>query len=128
MWWLSAPGALVEPGLAAGLSLGPGEAEAGAGEEEAPAPGEVLETLTEVGGSHSPGGELAQAGHAGAGGGAGPSLGHSQHQLGRLETAACKQSASYQSAPLPSSLSREEERGGERRETLLQAAAGSPMS
>ena len=120
MWWLSAPGALVEPGLAAGLSLGPGEAEAGAGEEEAPAPGEVLETLTEVGGSHSPGGELAQAGHAGAGGGAGPSLGHSQHQLGRLETAACKQSESYQYAFLSPTLSRVEQyRGGERRETLL---------
>ena len=52
---ISGPGTLVEPGLAAGLSLRPGESEAGAGEEEAAAPGEVLETLTYVGGSHSPG-------------------------------------------------------------------------
>ena len=52
---ISGPGTLVEPGLAAGLSLRPGESEAGAGEEEAAAPGEVLETLTYVGGPHAPG-------------------------------------------------------------------------
>ena len=39
---LSAPGALVEPGLAAGLSLRPAKAGAG-GQQEPPAPGEVLE-------------------------------------------------------------------------------------
>ena len=52
---ISGPGTLVEPGLAAGLSLRPGESEAGAGEEEAAAPGEVLETLTYVGGPDAPG-------------------------------------------------------------------------
>ena len=51
---ISDPGTLVKPGLAAGLSLSPGESEARAGEEEAAAPGEVLKTLTYVGGSHSP--------------------------------------------------------------------------
>ena len=39
-WETSAPGALVEPGLAAGLGLSPAQA----GEEEAAAPGEVLES------------------------------------------------------------------------------------
>ena len=39
---LSAPGALVEPGLAAGLSLRPAQAGAG-GQQEPAAPGEVLE-------------------------------------------------------------------------------------